>query len=201
MSRTRIAMAALMAFLTVTLGSVLPVRAASVLPLYLDEVIDTSAIAFEGRVTASRTVRDEATQLIVTYTTFEVRDVLKGAVAATHEIKQLGGTLPDGGGLGYRVQGIPSFDVGEEYIVFLAGTSALGFSSPVGLSQGRFGIQGGGGGRRVSNGRDFRDLTARMAERLPAAAKARMLQAAEPVRDMDLEEFKRTVRAHVEARR
>lgn len=199
MSRARIVITALLATLTVALGFVLPVQAASVLPLYLDEMIDTSAVAFEGRVTATRTVRDEATKLVVTYTTFEVRDVLKGAVAATHEIKQLGGSLPHEG-LEYRVHGIPSFEVGEDYVVFLAGTSSLGFSSPIGLSQGRFGIQPGETGRRVANGRDFRDMTARMAEHLPPVAKARMLQAA-TVRDMDLDEFKRTVRAHLDARR
>lgn len=200
MSRMRAVIAALAASFALAVAFLMPVQAASVLPLYLDEMIDTSAVAFEGRVTGTRTMRDETTKLVVTYTTFEVRDVLKGAVAATHEIKQLGGSLP-GEGLEYRVPGIPSFHVGEDYVVFLAGVSSLGFSSPIGLSQGRFGIHAGEAGRRLGNGRDFRDMTARMAERLPAAAKARMLQAADIVRDMDLDEFKRVVRAYLDAKR
>lgn len=200
MSRMRAVIAALAASFALAVAFLMPVQAASVLPLYLDEMIDTSAVAFEGRVTGTRIMRDETTKLVVTYTTFEVRDVLKGAVAATHEIKQLGGSLP-GEGLEYRVPGIPSFHVGEDYVVFLAGVSSLGFSSPIGLSQGRFGIHAGEAGRRLGNGRDFRDMTARMAERLPAAAKARMLQAADVVRDMDLDEFKRAVRAYLDAKR
>lgn len=175
-------------------------QAASVLPLYLDEMIDTSTTAFEGRVTANRTVRDPATKLVVTYTTFEVVDVLKGSVTATHEIKQIGGSLP-GENLEYRVQGVPTFNVGESYVVFLAGVSAAGFSSPIGLAQGRFGVQEHASGRRVANGRDFKDMTSRITARLPAAAKARMQQESEPVREMDIEEFKRTVRAHLESKR
>jgi hypothetical protein len=200
MSRLRILMAALVASFALAAAFLVPVHAASVLPLYLDEMIDTSAVAFEGRVTANRTVRDEATRLVVTYTTFEVLDVLKGPVGATHEIKQIGGSLP-GEGVEYRVPGIPSFHIGEEYVVFLAGVSSLGFSSPIGLSQGRFGIDASDAGRGVGNGRDFRDMTARMADRLPATAQARMLRAAEPVRRMDLDDFKRAVRAHLDARR
>lgn len=190
----------LLAALCCSLALHSPAHGASVLPLYLEEMIDTSAIAFEGRCLGNRTERDAATGLVVTYTTFEVRDVLKGAPAATHEIKQVGGSLP-GEGLEYRVKGIPAFNVGEDYVVFLAGVSSVGFSSPVGLAQGRFGIQAGAAGRRVSNGRDFKDMTARITQRLPATAKARLLQVPGPVRDLDLDDFKRTVRAHVEARR
>lgn len=178
----------------------LPARAASVLPLYLDEMVDTATTAFEGRVIANRTERDPATKLVVTYTTFEVIDVLKGNVGAKHEIKQIGGSLP-GEALEYRVQGVPTFSAGETYIVFLAGVSSAGFSSPIGLSQGSFGVQEHAAGRRVANGRDFKDLTARMTAKLPPAAKARLLLESEPVRDMDIDDFKRTVRAHLDSKR
>jgi hypothetical protein len=186
-----------LAVLLLCLAAPLSASAASVLPLYLDEMADTAATAFEGRVTANRTERDAATKLVVTYTTFEVVDVLKGAVGAKHEIKQIGGSLP-GENLEYRVQGVPSFSTGETYIVFLAGISPIGFSSPIGLSQGRFGVQWHANGRRVANGRDFRDMTARIKDKLPPAAK---LQDGEPVRDMDIDDFKRTVRAHLESKR
>ena len=183
-----------------SVAAILPARAASVLPLYLDEMIDTATTAFEGRVTANRTERDPATRLIVTYTTFEVVDVLKGAVGARHEIKQIGGKLPDEA-MEYRVHGVPTFSVGETYVVFLAGVSAVGFSSPIGLSQGRFGVHEHAGGRRVANGRDFKDMTARITARLPEAARARVTQEEGPVRDLDLDDFKRTVRAHLESKR
>ena len=173
-----------------------PAHAMSVLPLYLDEMIDTAAVAFEGRVIANRSERDAATNLVVTYTTFEVREALKGAVGSTHVTKQIGGSLPEEG-LQYRIEGIPAFTVGEDYVVFLAGVSSAGFSSPVGLAQGRFGVKAGATGRRVSNGRDFRDMTARISARMPDAANALMKQSREPVRDMDLDEFKQTVRNHL----
>ena len=178
----------------------LPAHAASVLPLYLDEMIDTATTAFEARVIANRTERDPATKLVVTYTTFEVLDLLKGHVGAKHEIKQIGGSLP-GEAIEYRVQGIPTFSAGDTYVVFLAGVSPIGFSSPIGLSQGRFGVHEHATGRRVANGRDFKDMTARMTAKLPAAAKARVMQDSEPVRDMDIDDFKRTVRAHLESKR
>ena len=187
---------AILAFAAVNL----PAHAASVLPLYLDEMIDTSTTAFEGRVIANRTERDPATKLVVTYTTFEVLDLLKGNVGAKHEIKQIGGSLPDEA-LQYRVQGIPTFSAGDTYVVFLAGVSPIGFSSPIGLSQGRFGVHEHATGRRVANGRDFKDMTSRMTANLPAAAKARVLQDNEPMRDMDIDDFKRTVRAHLESKR
>ena len=188
----------LAAALLLASAGILPVQAASVLPLYLDEIVDHSTVAFEGTCTGNRTERDPATNLVVTYTTFEVREVLKGTVGATHEIKQIGGTLPDEN-LQYRIEGVPTFTVGEDYVVFLAGKSAAGFSSPIGLGQGRFGLHGKAGRRHVSNGRDFRDMASRMSARLPAPARARLKGATAPVREMDLIDFKQAVRNHVGA--
>ena len=182
------------------LASLSTAQALSVLPLYLEELIDTSAVAFEGTCTGNRTERDAATNLVVTYTTFAVHDVLKGSVDTTHVIKQVGGSIP-GDDLQYLVPGIPKFAVGENYVVFLAGVSSAGFSSPIGLGQGRFSIKSEGAARKVSNGRDFRDLTARILPGLPATAKARLQQDSAPVRDMDLDEFKQIVRTHVGAGR
>src|SRR5688572_31486886 len=174
-------------------------HAASVIPLFLEELIDSSAIAFEGTVTGNRTGRDPATNLVVTYTTFEVREVLKGSIGPTHEIKQVGGALPDDS-LQYRVLGVPSFAEGESYVVFLAGKSSAGFSSPMGLSQGRFRIQGEKADRAVANGRYFRDMARNISERLPATARERIAQAGGPVREMGLEEFKQAVRNHLQAK-
>jgi hypothetical protein len=188
----------LFAALFCALAYLSPAQAVSVLPLYLEELIDNSAVAFEGKCTGNRTERDAASNMVVTYTTFEVREVLKGSVGSTHEIKQIGGSLPDEK-LEYRVQGIPTFTVGEDYVVFLAGTSSAGFSSPIGLSQGRFGIEAGATGRKVSNGRDFKDMTARMSARVPETSKAKLQKDAGPVREMDLDDFKQMVRNHVGA--
>lgn len=145
-------------FLALLLALAWPAAATTVLPVDLDRMIGDASVAFEGTCTGNRTARDPQTHLIVTYTSFAVHDVLKGDVGATYEIKQLGGELESG--LRYKVQGIPKFSVGQDYVVFLAGVSKAGFSSPVGLSQGRFVVTPGADGPEVSNGRDLKDMTA-----------------------------------------
>jgi hypothetical protein len=166
--------------------------ATSVRPLLLDEIIDTSAIAFQGTCTANRVEQDTATNFIVTYTTFAVKDVIKGDVAAIHVIKQIGGTLADGAS-GMIVQGVPKFIIGEDYVVFLAGVSSLGFSSPVGLSQGRFTVRQSAAGNTIYGGGDFRELTARMPRAFIPDTDA---DAGKPVRQLGLDEFKQMARAH-----
>jgi hypothetical protein len=174
----------------------LPSLAASVLPVELDHIIDRSTIAFEGRCLENRSERDGATGFVVTFTTFAVVDALKGQLGSTHTIKQIGGSLPDES-LQYKVEGVPSFTVGEEYVVFLAGVSHLGFSSPIALGQGRFGIRAGESGREVGNGRDFRELAANIPHsQLPSRALARM-QGVGPVRQISLDDFKQIVRTRI----
>jgi hypothetical protein len=173
-----------------------PAGAASVLPLLLDEIIDTATVAFQGTCIDNRTERETRTNLVVTYTTFAVKDVLKGAVQGTHVIKQIGGKMPAGDELSFRVDGVPTFVIGEDYVVLLAGVSAAGFSSPIGLAQGKFTVQQDASGQRVSNGRDFREMTAGMPSAALPEATARVLAAATaPVRDLGLDEFKQLVRA------
>jgi hypothetical protein len=167
--------------------------AASVRPLLLDEIIDTATVAFEGTCIDNRTEREEATNRVVTYTTFAVKDVLKGAVQGTHVIKQIGGKMP-AGELSYRVVGVPTFAVGEDYVVLLAGVSAAGFSSPIGLGQGKFTVLQDAAGPRVTNGRDFREMTAGMPV-LPEATAKVLGEATAPVRHLGLDEFKQLVRA------
>lgn len=166
-------------------------QAATVIPLYLDELIDGAAIAFQGTCTENRTQRD-LNGMIVTYTTFAVTDVLKGEVGASHTIKQIGGTIP-GEGVQFKIQGVPTFAVGQSYVVFLPGVSSAGFSSPVGLTQGRFSIAEG----TVSNGRDFGDLTARMAPGGAARGPQSGVVPDGPQPRLDLGAFKSLVRQHV----
>lgn len=164
----------------------LPAQAVSVLPLSLDQITDGAAVAFEGTCLGNSTEREQASGLIVTYTTFAVKDVLKGAVSGTHVIKQIGGELP-AGGLSYRVTGVPRFVVGQDYVVLLAGVSPAGFSSPVGLAQGKFNVHEDAGGRKVSNGRDFRDMSTRLPSLTQPGPRS-------PVHQLGLNEFKRLVR-------
>ena len=175
--------------------SAMPAQAASVRPLTLDNVIDGAAIAFQGRCLESRSEVDAATGLVVTLTTFEVEDRLKGEVGERHVIKQLGGQV---GNLVRRVDGIPTFKPGERYVVFLYGVSAAGFSSPVGLSQGRFEVRAGEGGLQVANGLDFRHMLWPIAPAaLPGAVREKLAGPKGRVENLELESFKRLVRDRV----
>lgn len=170
--------------------------AATVLPVSLDHMADNAAVIFEGTCVGNRTERDEGTGLVVTYTLFSVRDAIKGTPGAVHEIKQVGGTMPDSG-MAFRVDGVPTFAVGESYVVFLAGVSKAGFSSPIGLSQGRFAVSHEAAGTTVSNGRDFREMTAGMSGVLLPGSTANALAASAPVRRLGLDDFKQLVRSRV----
>ena len=171
-------------------------EAASLRPLQLAQIIDDAALAFQGTCVDNRTEREAATGFVVTYTTFAVKEVLKGTVPATHTIKQIGGKMP-GGEASYRVDGVPSFEPGREYVVLLAGVSSAGFSSPLGLAQGQFTVQKAVSGDKVGNGRDFREMTADTSIALPATAAAKALGGnAAPLRSLGLEDFKQMVRAH-----
>lgn len=171
-----------------------PAGAVSVRPLPLDEIIDTATVVFQGTCIGNRTEREQETNLVVTFTTFAVKDVLKGSAQGTHVIKQIGGKMP-AGELNFRVDGVPTFVVGEDYVVFLAGVSAAGFSSPIGLAQGKFTVQQDASGQKVSNGRDFREMTAGIPSVVLPKATAKVLgEAPAPVRHLDLDEFKQLVR-------
>jgi hypothetical protein len=171
-----------------------PAFATSVLPLDLGQVIDQAAVAFQGTVTDVKTGKDPQTGLLVTMTTFRVDDALKGELGATYTVKQIGGEDTETN-MRFKAFGVPSYTVGESYVLFFNGVSSAGFTSPVGLQQGRFLIKDG----EVGNGRDFRDLTANTNIVLPAhAAKAAADRA---VSRLGLDDFKRIVRARAGSKR
>lgn len=175
----------------------LPASALSVLPLYLDEIIDTAVVAFQGSCIDNRVERDAQTGLIVTYTSFQVEDVLKGQLASSHTIKQIGGRLAGemGTALVKEIEGVPRFVPGARYVIFLNGVSAAGFSSPVGLGQGRFNVLQDATGLQITNGRDFRQMTANRSQlRMPQSVQSRLEQAPLRVDRIALDEFKQLVR-------
>ncbi len=51
-----------------------------------------------------------------------------------------------------RIAGMPRYVAGQEYLLFLNRESRLGFSSPIGLLQGAFRVEGRGTSRTVING-------------------------------------------------
>ncbi len=126
--------------------------ATSVLPVSLQHMATAAELIFHGRVISNEVRLDQASGRVATFTSFEIIELVKGEVGATHTIKQIGGQLP-GSKLRQLIHGVPRFTVGQEYVVFLPRASSLGFSSPVGLAQGKFSILQQNGKAVVSNRR------------------------------------------------
>lgn len=118
----------------------LSVSASLLVPLDLQRLTSIAQLVLHGRVLSQEVVLDEASKQVVTITTFEVIENIKGTTEATHSIKQIGGRLPDSN-ITHTVIDVPRYRIGEEVIVFLPEPSRLGFSSPVGLSQGNFRLE------------------------------------------------------------
>lgn len=135
----------------------LQTTATSVLPVSLQRMATKAEIIFHGTAIGNEVRLDPASGRVATYTTFKVSEVIKGGPGATHTIKQIGGQLP-GSQVRQIIHGVPEFSVGRDYVVFLPKASSLGFSSPIGLSQGKFNIRKLKGQSLVSNGRSLAAL-------------------------------------------
>ena len=135
----------------------LQATATSVLPVSLQRMAQTAEMIFHGTAIGNEVRLDPASGRVATYTSFKVIEVIKGNPGATHTIKQIGGQLP-GSNVRLMIHGVPRFAVGEEYVIFLPKASSLGFASPIGLSQGKFGIRKLNGETVVSNGRSLAAL-------------------------------------------
>lgn len=138
--------------------------AAMVLPLGLDRLHGDAKLVFLGECLGNSVEFDKQSGRVVTYTTFEVLETYKGKLGSSHTIKQIGGNLPEAN-LNVRIPGVPQFEVGKRYVVFLPPVSKLGFASPVGLGQGMFMVKTGEtGAQMISNGRDVGELMENMAQ-------------------------------------
>lgn len=113
---------------------------AQVRVLDLREMTRSAGPIFIGTVTGVRGGTDEHGD-IVTYTTFNIEEAIHGVPANGLTIKQLGGETP---ALSMRLEHMRYFRKGERVLVMLYPTSGLGFTSPIGLSQGVWTIGGDG---------------------------------------------------------
>jgi len=165
-------------------------QAAMVVPLGLDRLHGGAEFIFLGECLSNTIAYDRSSDMVVTYTNFEVIEAFKGSLSGTHSIKQVGGSLP-GSGMVTKFAGVPQFEVGMRYVLFLPPVSKLGFSTPVGMEQGLFHVRVDSSGAQViSSGRDVGELLqnlpknripSRVADKLsampdkdqPAQAKAR----------------------------
>lgn len=116
------------------------VPASQVRPVNLEQMTVRAARIFSGHCLSTETSFDPALGAKVVVTTFEVERSVKGDRGRTVTVRMPGGDEV----------GVVRFRPGEEVVLFLYEESALGFSSPVGLGQGRFEVVTDKLGRRIA---------------------------------------------------
>jgi hypothetical protein len=170
--------------------------ASSVIPLDLSQIAAGAQEIVHVRCTSNQSQADRAIG-VVTVSTFVVLDRAKGAASTTFTVRQAGGEI-NGLAVDYHV---PKFRVGDEYVLFMPAPSKLGLASPVGLSQGAFGVSQGKTGKEVGNGRDFAELLAGVDSTIVPPGMSATLQLAPGARSrVDLGEFMALMRARESTR-
>jgi hypothetical protein len=124
-----------------------PLPATTIRRMPLARVARDAARIVHATVVDVRSGRD-ASGLPATWVTLDVARSLKGRAARRLTIKQYGAATPLADGTLARVAGLPRWEPGEEVVLFLRAESRLGFTSPVGLEQGRYRVGRGARARR-----------------------------------------------------
>ncbi|MBE9563856.1 MAG: hypothetical protein IMF17_01325 [Proteobacteria bacterium] len=168
------------------------VSATSLLPISLEQLSTRASLIFYGTVVSNEVRKDDTNKRIATFTTFKIAELIKGDAGSTHTIKQIGGIHAESK-TRLLIHGVPEFQTGKDYVVFLPEKSALGFSSPLGLHQGQFSVTNINDETIVSNGRNLNQPAATQSSRsiqVPLAVRADNPSQAR------LQDFINTVRAY-----
>jgi hypothetical protein len=112
--------------------------ATTVQRLGLEDLAKKANTIVVGRVTNSRTYWSTNGKLILTNYTFQVDESIKGQAVRNVEITTIGGRIGD---VELRVSGMPSFQAGENAVVFLE--QSAGYQTVLGLGQGKFTVTAG----------------------------------------------------------
>ena len=119
----------------------LPLMAQTVTDIPLDRMVRESETIFVGTVLETRGGIDENGD-IATWTTFRVEQQIRGTLpGGTRTVKQFGGTAE---GMNSTVEHMRYFTEGERLLVMFYPESRLGYTSPIGLSQGVWPVLDGG---------------------------------------------------------
>jgi hypothetical protein len=128
----------LLAFLILILSAKPPLSATTVQRLSLDDMVAKAETIVIGRVINSQSSWTKNGKLILTQTTFEVQEGLKGVATKTVTITTVGGRV---GNAVLHVSGMPSFQPDETAVIFLERSN--NYLTVLGLSQGKFSIVNG----------------------------------------------------------
>jgi hypothetical protein len=123
------------------------VNATTILGMDIDAVAQSAELVFEGQAIQHNT-QENAAGMVVTYVTFEVRDVVKGSFSEQFlELKFTGGSL---NGQVMEVSGLRMPALDEEGIYFVESISRDLINPLIGWSQGHYIINADEGERRIS---------------------------------------------------
>jgi len=178
-------------YLIINLFIALPASATSLLPLTLEQLSTRADLIFYGKVISNEVKKDEQSGQIATFTEFEVINLIKGTAGSTHTIKQIGG-FHKNSNTRLMIHGVPEFQTGKEYVVFLPKKSSLGFCSPLGLHQGSFPVSTENNEKIINSGRNLAEQpnTLNRDVQVPLAVRADMPSQSR------LDDFINTVRAY-----
>ena len=178
------------------LFSLSSVSATSLLPITVEQLSTRATLIFYGEVINNQVKKDEQSGYIATFTEFKVIDLIKGNAGDTHTIKQIGGYLKNRN-MALRIHGVPRFQTGNNYVVFLPTKSKLGFSSPLGLHQGSFSVLNINGEQVISNGRSLvNQPQTKQAKQTSKAIQVPLAVRADNPSQARLDDFINTVRAY-----
>jgi hypothetical protein len=119
-------------------GSPAVTQATTVERLTLEDLATRSQTIVQGTVRGSRSYWSPNGKLILTNTTIEVSESIKGQSTRTVEVTTVGGRIGD---TVLHVGGMPAFAPGESTIVFTQ--RANGYLTVLGMSQGKFSVSNG----------------------------------------------------------
>jgi hypothetical protein len=128
----------LIVFMAMLTGLAPVSRATTVERLTLEDLTKRSQSVLQGVVRGSRTYWGPDGKLILTNTTIEVTEAIKGQSSRTVEVTTVGGRIGD---RVLHVSGMPAFTQGENTIVFVE--RASGYLTVLGLGQGKFTVSNG----------------------------------------------------------
>ncbi|MEW6237943.1 MAG: hypothetical protein AB1656_21350 [Candidatus Omnitrophota bacterium] len=138
-------------------------------PMSLDAITEGARTIFQGECTEIKSAKDPESGLMATWYTFKIAEGIKGKIGEQFVLKQYGGT---DGKITVNVPGV-KYKVGEKAVLFLYGQSQIGFSSAVGMQQGKFTIieDKEKNAKYVTNGMPAMLLFANMAQSVPTVDK------------------------------
>jgi len=113
-------------------------QATTVQRLGLEDLIKKAHSIVVGKVSGTRTYWSADRKLIFTNFTIQVDENIKGQASRTVEVTTVGGKIGD---IELYVSGMPSFQNGENAVVFIEQSGA--YQTVVGLGQGKFTVTNG----------------------------------------------------------